>query len=151
MITKRVYGELIEEYEKLKNKLNKKITDYNEVIDCYYDLKDDYDNLKLNFNKLKNNYYAKQELIKNQNIKNKNNQEKIINLNNKINEEKKANFALKEFFGKVHSNWHVEAGLAWRFNPIKEGIEKFDVPKSFNINRIENLNFDNDFNMCSFK
>lgn len=151
MITKRIYGELIEEYEKLKKKLNKKISDYNDVIDCYYELKDDYDNLILKFNKLLKKNNENIEIIKNQNIKNNQNQEKIKKLKNEISYEKEAKFALREFFSKEHSNWHVEAGLAWRFKLTDGKIERYVVPKSFNINRVENLTFDDDFYMCSFK
>ncbi len=64
---------------------------------------------------------------------------------------KKENLALKEYLGKVDSDWKRERGLYFRVNPVTKKIEKYkNLPTDFSVDKVENFDIDDDFGMCTF-
>jgi hypothetical protein len=75
---------------------------------------------------------------------------KIIELKDILTEKNKLISGLKERLGELNSDWHVEAGLAWRNHPTTKKIEKYKVPKNFDIKYIEDIDFNEETQMVKF-
>ena len=129
VILRKKYGQLYEKYEKLEIKSkeqSRKIDglkrEYVEAMDSFTDTWDLYECIEGELSELKKEIDG---------LKNEKEacQNKIKELEKKVDELNRANFALKEFIGKEHSNWHIGAGISWRYDLITNKPKKYEIPK----------------------
>jgi len=138
------YDAVVDAYKKLKNDFEYQKVKAKQACECSDDLSE-------KLNKIKDEHY---DFLTGYDVLNTERDElmdEIKTLKDNIESLEKTNLALKEFFGKEHSYWHLGPELAWRRNPENNKIERYAIPKSFGEWHVEDLGFDNDFNMCWFK
>jgi len=119
----RNYDKLYQAFEKQKEISKKTSYEKNEIIRKY-------DNLKTDLKKL----IAK-------NIKNESENDYLT-------------FKTRELKNQIYdidNNWHAYINKAWRINPTTKKIEKYEIPKNFNKNNVEDFDFNEDLTMCKIK
>jgi len=141
----------LKKYEELKEAYRKKDIDFEDLKVKTNDARRHSENLSEKLRKMKDEYnefltgfdklLTERDELLDENEK----------LRSSVKSLKKGNYALKEFFGKEHSNWHLGPEMAWRHNPKIGEIEKYETPRRFEEYRVTGLDFDGDFNMCWFK
>lgn len=75
---------------------------------------------------------------------------KINELKNILTKNNKLISELKERLGDLESDWHVEAGIAYRYHPITKKLEKYKVPRYFDIDNVYNKDFNEETQMIKF-
>lgn len=60
-------------------------------------------------------------------------------------------FDLKELLGQKHSDWHIERNIAWRYDVNKLKPEKYEIPINFDVGKVKIIDFNDAFQMVSFK
>jgi len=151
MLNKKEYFKKLEENVEMKNEiieLNKEIVELNNLnkksIDYFSQAMDLFEETEKNINKLED---ENKILIDNE----KELLEKIKDLEKDNEIFLSRNSALNEILGRECSDWHIEAGVAWRFSLDDSEIEKYKIPKNFTIGGIEDMDFDDNFIMCQFR
>jgi hypothetical protein len=134
----------------LKDELERAYKFRERVLKIIPELKNEIEYKNSEINRLKNEkeYYYNNinEIENNLNEKIK----EIEGLELQLNEANKKISNLAERLFNLHSDWHVEGGLAWRLNPKTKKAEKYKVPKKFDVDKVDNKDFDEETQMVKF-
>jgi hypothetical protein len=139
LIPKRIVEEAFKRIEELDK-------ENDELYEANIKLSDTNKKLFLENRNLKEKYLELESELKNQISLNYENNKKIQDLEIKI-------WDYKGLFKEVDSKWNIFGDRIIRFNPIKEKIERYDIPYPNDFDEAEIIDFEifDDFTWCSFK